>query len=469
MKQGKPLHCHYFFFIGGRESGKTHSAEQFEILSFATIPNVYTQVLRRTDKDVKKQKKPEIMGMLNDFELIKDVDYKYNSGDMEFTFIANNNKIILDSLNEEDNPPIEGAKLNLPNLPRNIKYCINMYEEASQLNKILVDQHQLSTRNATNLEKIYIFCANPYRADDWYTELVERLLPPDEIELEQNGYQWKFIPEYEGGQGCFILRSNYRINPYISKQDIEKMEAIKRIDYERYKIVGLGMSGSILDAIYQTNLAKARPVDLNSWKSGGALIGGVDPGWTESDTACVLCNINLYSGVDCLSEHVIKNFGKTSDDYAQKRYSTDEMMDSVIKYYVDAYRKYHKPIQVFIDNASYPDFYEQFNKRLFLHHVSREDIEFLPAKKEGEYYNQGFRIDAVRYGLSAGMIGISKEITPLLYKDLFNCSYEPVKTMHEDTKPKRTHQWTHVLNALEYAGCEYWKHFMTLNSYYFPK
>lgn len=108
--------------------------------------------------------------------------------------------------------------------------------------------------------------------------MCERLLPPDQKILETEGFQYGEFPEYANGAGAVVLRINYRKNPFISPDARQLIESIRDIDFERYKVVGLGMSGNIFNSIYQHDLLKARQANLNIVNKSGALYGGVDPG-----------------------------------------------------------------------------------------------------------------------------------------------------------------------------------------------
>jgi len=142
---------------GGRECGKTYTSEQICVAAFLDTPGLVVQILRATDKDVKKQKYSEVISTLNNYDVDKE-DYTYKAGELTFINKYNKNQIILDSLNEEDNPAIEGGKINLPIQPKYVNKFINFYEEANQLNKILIDQHQISTRSANDkYQKINIY------------------------------------------------------------------------------------------------------------------------------------------------------------------------------------------------------------------------------------------------------------------------------------------------------------------------
>ena len=461
---------HHYFVCGGRECGKTFTTEEILIAIFLVCAGIVIQELRATDKDVKKQKYSETISMLNSFNVDRE-DYQFKAGELTFINKLNNNLIILDSLNEQDNPPAEGGKINLPIQPSYVKRFINFYEEANQLNKILIDQHQISTRSASpDYQKINIYAWNPYRGNDWCTEIAERLLPPNQEELESVGFQYGEFPEYANGSGAIVLRVNHRINKFISPDAKQLIESIKEIDFERYKVVGLGMSGNIFNAIYQHDLLKARECNVNAPLKSGVLFGGVDPGWTESDTACVLINASKYFGVDVISEFGIMNKSSIKpEDYVKQTVTTQEQIDKVITFYKNAYYQYKKPIRVFVDNASYPDFYQLFNKRLLIHDMDLSKIEFLPARKSGDKNWIRYRVEAVRYMLSSKILGVSKSITEHVYNDLYNCYTEEVKTMHEDTQMKRSHEWTHFLNALEYSLCDLYSYYRNLNPMYFEK
>ena len=461
---------HHYFLCGGRECGKTYTTEEILVAIFLQVCGVVIQELRATDKDVKKQKYSETISMLNSFNVDRE-DYVFKAGELTFINKLNKNLIILDSLNEQDNPPAEGGKINLPIHPNYVKRFINFYEEANQLNKILIDQHQISTRSANpNYQKINIYAWNPYRGNDWCTEIVENLLPPNEKELSEVGFQYGEFPNYANGAGAIVLRVNYRQNKFISPDAKQLIESIKEIDYERYKVVGLGMSGNIFNSIYQHDLLKARECRVDAPNKSGVLFGGVDPGWTESDTACVLINASKYFGVDVIDEFGIMNKSRIKpEDYVKNSVTTDEQIDKVIIFFKNAYIRFRKPIRVYVDNAAYPDFYKLFNKRLILHDLDMSKIEFIPARKSGDKQNIRFRVEAVRYMLSSKILGITKSVTPYTYNDLYNCYTEEVKTMHEDTTMKRSHEWTHFLNALEYALCDLYNYYRDLNPMYFEK
>lgn len=458
----RKLRARHIMLCGGRGGGKTQMILIANTYLLSQLDHVIFNVCRRKLSEVKKQKYEEIRNQLVEFNL--DEKLVYTKGNSTFFDPKTYNKIRLDSINDEEVKPTEGGKLDLPIEGPFTNLISNFYEEASSFPFLeLIQQHQISSRAKNNkYEKIYFYASNPYKRGQWYINLTEILLPSNEIELEKKGYQMGYFPDYQNGEGAIVIRTNYRINPHMRQSEINLIEQIRDIDYERYKVVGLGMPGLISGAIYSQAFSLMKEVNLKAPMEGGELVGGYDHGWSFSDSSAVLTNINLYQGIDVLD-------GYRRNNKEQGEISTEKQIDEVIEFFKKAYYKYKKQIKVYIDNAHLPDFYKMFNARLPNHDLTTYEIEFRAAKKQGEDFGVPIRIQVVKYMLATGMLRVSKENCPYLINDLKYCTYEEKKSYKEGQEEERSHNFTHSLNALEYAMCMYLQHFKKLNSMYFDK
>lgn len=445
--------CKKLYLPGGRYSGKTFHILLIGIYLCLKESGVIFQIVRRTEKQVKKQKITEVKNTLH---LLGCNDYHFNKGELIFT-LPNGSIIKLDHLNEEDANPEEGGKLDLPILPYSTKKVITFYEECVELNKILISQHQLSTRSLNrNCKYVFIYACNPYGDGNWFVNECEEILPSNETELAKKGFQSRFDRE----KGIFLLRTNHLVNMVnVPPEVIAELMEIKALDYERYKVVGLGMPGAVEDAIYQSVMRNRKKFD---GKINGIMVGGYDYGWSESDTAMGICFIDL-------SSRKIKAIHEQGQSHKTIKHGTDEQIDFAIKFYKQYIIKYRQQCKVYIDNSHLGDFYEKFNERLYLHGLSRYELEFLPTKKAN--IPMLFRVELVKYLIASGILEINDECKGLI-SDLMNCKWLKPKTSYgwkEGQQRERTHEYTHYLNWFEYALSEFAPEIKSWNSHYYTK
>lgn len=448
--------------IGGRDSGKT-----FHILLFmcmcCLLPNVNVvcNVVRTTQSQVKSQKIREINDILQTHLKLKlNVDYWYNKGDMIFTFKNSNSIIKLDCLNPEVVNPDAGGKLDLPSYI-NADYIFNFYEEATTLHPKLIDQHILGSRGNKDTQVVLFYAANPYSDggdDNWYTTWCEEYCSSNKVLLETRGYQYAYHPEYSNGEGMLVIRTNILINKFAKEESRNRLAEIKKLDYNRWLVVGLGMHGNATATIYATALAMSERTHNAMNVSGGRMLGGVDWGWGTAKNAswtyaCVgTCSADL--GVDVLNEYKHNNYNY--------ELTTEQQIAEVIKFYKDAYVKYGKPILVHVDNASLGDFYNLFNGMLYQFGLTRNEVEFAPAWKP----DQRFRVEVVNYLLSKKLMRIGMAC-PMLYADLKACRWVEKKHIYESTKFERTHNNLHSINGLEYMLDTWLNTYKNLNPFWY--
>lgn len=73
------------------------------------------------------------------------------------------------------------------------------------------------------------------------------------------------------------------------------MEALKKINYSRYRVVALGMTGNLMGSIYENSLAHLKQEVSKDFKKF-EIFGGVD--WGDGKTKNASPTVALIGGMD---------------------------------------------------------------------------------------------------------------------------------------------------------------------------
>lgn len=134
-----------------------------------------------------------------------------------------------------------------------------------------------------NKDIIEIYTFNPYNKGEPLLAAHNKYLPDNKKQLEDYGFDWKYVPELE----TLLITSNYHQNIYLKKKAWLKMQKDKELNPDEYDITGLGISGS--PTKYQ--FAHIRPIidkherylsDLNNVT---IISGGMDIGESKARTS----------------------------------------------------------------------------------------------------------------------------------------------------------------------------------------
>ena len=436
--RGEKLSIREIKMLSSRFSGKSHVVEVlFALLMIQTRRRVIMNYVRARNADSQKA-----------LETIENLIYTMQGGKGLFsnkgtsTLRLGNNKINFQTLNEEKEKVSKtGGKIGLP-IERDAEYIITFYEECSQLNKDLVENHRHSVRGNDRTEYMFIYASNPWVRSHWFIEDFVLHLPEskeNEYQLLEQGYNATFDTITK----TLYFRPRYTLNPFLKQDQIDEIERLKDINYNKWRIVSLGYSGNLNGAIYEAALAKLNEnIELNI--IGRQLVGGVD--WGDGKSAggspsvAYFGAMSIDSGIDIYAEwEHWNNKGVVLD--------TNEQIMEICKFYIKAYDKFQKPITVYVDNASLGDFYQMFNRVLTNLGYSGSEIEFLPAFKTKNTWE---RVETINALMSLGVLRYNKDKCKGLYRAMENC-YEVVKpNPTEQMKRERSHEWTHWLHALEY-------------------
>lgn len=433
----KELPIRNIFMLSSRESGKTHVIEDICSLLLCQVQKVIViNFIRSRNLDVKKEQKT-IKGHLDEYTGGEGVFS--NLGDMTITMCLNKMNFV--TLNEEkEKVQKNGGKIGLP-IERQADYIITIFEECSQIDMQLQENLRHSIRGNANTQMLFVYMSNPWILDNWFVQKFLMHLPETK-EMEEELYDRGYNMTFDHYTKSLYFRPRHTLNPYIKQDKVNEIAALKDINYNKWKIVSLGFSGNLRGSIYAASLAKLQTSQKHITHN---FYGGIDWGDGKSAQASAsvayLIGISLAGGIDVYGEYEWwNNKGVVL--------STEEQMRRLCKFYIDWYEILKEPIQVYLDNAAVGDFYITFQQVLTRMGYGILQIEFLPAFKPKNTWE---RVETVNALMCLGVLRFNKDTCKGLYKAMENCyevaSPNPTETM----KRKRSHEWTHWLNALEYG------------------
>lgn len=430
-----------FDFQGSRGSGKTHPIVEGIIDVFLSKPKSVIYIFRENLGELTAFR-DEIFPKLEErgFIVKRGIGGNFNLGENILT--NGDNKIVFKHLNAETMKDEKGKGAGLP-VWTGLDYILAFLEEANQIEQALARRVLSSLRSSINTKKVIFRASNPWDALNHYIKECEENLPEDLNELEKYGFQKKTWTTKDGIKK-FLLRNNIKANPYLDLYERIRLENLKEVDYEAWKIEARGVSGVRGDLIYSNNMLKMREFDIEKIMPDFVFQGGVD--WGDgasrgaSPTTMNFMSINDISGVDVIRGDTLWN------NRPEKSYSANDIIDYVIGFYISCFMEVKKPFKIYVDDAGHTGWYTFFNARLHLQGAGTHQIEFLPAIK----LSVEERISLSNYMLSSGLLRINPELKDWInaYK---NCYYMPVKNMNETIKKKRSHRHTHWIDAVDYG------------------
>ena len=237
---------------GGTSSGKTYSILQVLFTFAVSQPNLVITVAGQDIPNLKAGALRDAITIWSSSEELKQLVKEYNKSDRIFTFQS-------------------GSIIEFKS-----------YDDA---------------QDAKNGKRDYLFIneANGVRYDV-FNELYMRTKVKTYIDYNPNEAFW--VHEKLLGQpNVKLLISDYRHNPFIDKKLIEKIENLKEVDLELWKVYARGMTGKIEGLVFR-NYTRCANIP-----SDAQLIGyGLDFGFTNDPSACI--GVWKYNGELYIKEFV---------------------------------------------------------------------------------------------------------------------------------------------------------------------
>ena len=246
---------------GGSSSGKSYAIAQRVVLD--TLKGRNTLVIRKTSNSLKSSCFNEIIGKIYNFNLIQ--YFKISIGDFTITCLLNNKQIIFKGLDDPEKiksiKPISGVLTDI------------WIEEATQVS---YDDYQLlktRLRGETKFKKRITMSFNPIIKTHWiYKHFFE-------------GF-WQDDKQYVEDGTKSILKTTYKDNTFLTKDDIERLESEQDPYYRNVYL--LGNWGVLTGAVFNNFVVEDfDPDSFNTYRFG------LDWGFADDPFACVKLALDL--------------------------------------------------------------------------------------------------------------------------------------------------------------------------------
>jgi len=301
------------------------------------------------------------------------------------------------------------------------------------------------------------FCMNAWDVGHWTNKVFfEGNLDDDVQELENNRYQFKYIPDFNIGYGFGLALhiSSYKTNIYRGKQKDKSMEILKNRNYDYYKVVGLGCWGNVGDKTYahwSDNLIKPGYSMLT--RKFNTITVGIDFGMSNGegkikyseDNAKRLGSANTmqmvgigdqWESIIPIDEYFDSNEGR--DDLHRKSSTViaKEMVET-LKSWIIKYELFDRVLQCYVDNADSGGFIDVLRMEADKQNVF--NVKFIPCTKIPIISRVYFEDYLMSYGLLT-----PSDSCKNLIREIRNARRSKEGKVREDFDD-------HAINAFEYA------------------
>lgn len=233
----------YVIAMGARNTGKSKSIIGYmSIMKIISNPKRNILVFRKNDIDNKDSTFKNICSCIDDLGFNK--SFKITKVPLEITYIPTGQRIIFRGAN---NPTSITSIEGMTDI---------IIEEAYEITdpetfRVLDGSIRMKDKD-TKLQ--IIMCLNGWSDQHWiYQKFFKGRLEDNVEELESKGYQFYYDPDYIGdyGTGLALMKSSYICNPWRDVENYDRaMQEMKKKDYERYLVEGLGCWGRAGTGVY---------------------------------------------------------------------------------------------------------------------------------------------------------------------------------------------------------------------------
>ncbi len=253
---------------GGTSSGKTYALMQLCFLHCVEQPGITVTVVGQDVPNLKSGAMKDLRTILAHGKHLEAYIKSVNNTDRIYKF-HNGSELEFKSYDNEQDA-------------RSGKRDYLFINEANGIPYQIYEQLAIRTK-----KKVYIDF-NP-SAEFWAHTMVwkPRTLGPDgEPMLDKEGKEIREIPTDQNGKEIVeLIKSNWRHNPFLPKDLIDRIERKKHIDPEWYKVYGMGEMGVIEGLVYK------RVKVVNVWPdeelADQKIVYGLDFGYSDDPTVLV--------------------------------------------------------------------------------------------------------------------------------------------------------------------------------------
>jgi phage terminase large subunit len=167
-----------------------------------------------------------------------------------------------------------------------------------------------NAQDAKSGKRDYLF-VNEANGVDWevYTELALRTKKRIYIDYNPNSAFWVH-DNLIGKPGVQLIISDHRHNPFLEDKTRQKIESLKEVDTELWRVYARGLTGKITGLVFNNwHLCEAIPAGAT------LLAAGLDFGFTNDETGCLL--VYRQNG-ELWVDEVLYETGLTNPDIAAR-------------------------------------------------------------------------------------------------------------------------------------------------------
>jgi len=290
------------------------------------------------------------------------------------------------------------------------EYSHNKTEHTYPLGKSVIEFFSIDDaqkRRGTKRNILYINEANEISYEDYF-QLQIRTTDQVFMDFNPSEFFW-YNEQLETRDDIEIIRSTYKDNPYLNKDQIYEIERLQHTDFQYYQIYALGQFAGDIDLVYQHTVVDDIPVE-----KAKIVALGMDFGFTNDPTTL----IEVWKEGDSLYlNELLYDTNLTNSDIAGK----------LREYNIDRYT------EIVADSAE-PKSIEE---------ISRMGFNIKPAIKGPDSINNGIDI-LKRYKLH-----VTKESTNLI-QELRRYKWITDKNGNKLNKPIES--FNHALDAVRYVA-----------------
>lgn len=222
----------YEVYYGGSSSGKSHFIASKLALQLTINPGRNLIILRHQEKDCKDSTYPELYKALDRMKLIDFWQIK-ESPSVRLINRINGNEIALAGLDDVENvKSITFKKGNLTDI---------WLEEATEIEKVTDVRELMRRLRGAGPKKRIMISFNPIARTHWIHDYVTK-----EIQSKDH----------------MVLRTTYKDNKFLNKEDIEELESLQFIDPYAYMVYALGEWGVTGASVFNRNAVYDRLLQL---------------------------------------------------------------------------------------------------------------------------------------------------------------------------------------------------------------
>lgn len=206
-------------YYGGASSGKSVFIAQKIITEIMKFIGYNVMVLRAVAATNADSTFAELRKVINEWGLQKVFKVNKSLGRESITCI-NGNKIIFKGLDSEEK--IKSTTFETGALTK------IWIEEASEIKETDFNQLEIRLRGYTKIKKSIFISFNPVNIEHWIKK--------------------RFFDVKQNSEDCFILKTTYKDNRFLTEKDQKRIKKYKDIDYYYYEVYCLGEWGKISTA-----------------------------------------------------------------------------------------------------------------------------------------------------------------------------------------------------------------------------